>query len=98
MQMQYETTNLALACCLILRGHELRGVRSSGRQAVFVFTNTPTLRADTLMFFNRQMRVEPLSFLETLRHLKGEARTGLLQNGDMKDESEIPAEESRAAR
>jgi hypothetical protein len=69
-----EIKDLALAAFLVTNGNPLikspsRQNNSSGK-LIFVFEDTEKLEIDTLSFYNRTAKVDPLSFSEVFRNLK----------------------------
>lgn len=66
--------DLALAAYLSLR-HPLVRIEGNGSgRAVFVFTAGPEVEADTLAFLGRKASIDPLTYAEQMRSLKGIAR------------------------
>jgi len=71
-----EISDLVLAAFLCVSGHKLTSTPNSsyGNRTIFVFEASPKIETDILGFYNRHARVEPLSFAEMQRHLKGLTR------------------------
>lgn len=67
-----EIFDLSLSSFLSVMGHKLIATPKvqSGRKSFFVFESSEELEKDILTFYNRQARVDPLSFIETYRNLK----------------------------
>lgn len=63
-------SDLALSAFLNSIGHEILGIESEGKRAIFVFQNSSKLENDTLRFFNRKGSVDALTFSESFRNLK----------------------------
>ena len=68
--MRKEITNLGLAAYLSGLGYNLVEVKPNGRRAAFVFESKFDIEADSMAFFNKQGKVEPLSFWESMKNLK----------------------------
>jgi hypothetical protein len=68
------TSDLPLAAYLALH-HQLRRIEpNGGGRSTFVFEATEELEQDTLLFLSRRATVEPITFLEQVRSLKGGLR------------------------
>jgi hypothetical protein len=68
------TADIGLAAYLSLR-HPLKHMKSNGGgRSLFVFDFSPDLEEDCLHFLSRKAVVEPISFLEQVRSLKGGLR------------------------
>jgi len=67
-------SDLPLAAYLALRHPLQRIERNGGDRSTFVFEATPELEQDTLLFLSRRATVEPITFLEQVRSLKGGLR------------------------
>ncbi len=67
-------SDLVLAAYFTNIRHQIVRIESNGGRSIFVFRATAKLEEDELSFFNRTAAVEPLSFAETLRYLKGAVR------------------------
>ena len=63
--------DLILAVFLSLQGHEIIKTSNDGRVVSFLFEETKEFEEDVRKFENRQGRVEPIAFGETLRRYKG---------------------------
>lgn len=67
----FQTSDIALAAYLVLRGYTLAGVNQVNRyKATFKFDGDPDGDGEILKFFNRKAKVEPNSFLEQVKSLK----------------------------
>lgn len=73
----YSVTDLRLAAFLKIKGFKLlridRGVNGKG---VFVFRNQPNREKLIMSFLNQEESVEPITYIETQRNLKGACRSG----------------------
>jgi len=74
--MRKEVTNLGLASYLSILGYKLIDIRANGRKSVFVFEGNGNIETDSMAFFNKQGKVEPLTFWETMKSLKALAQQG----------------------
>ena len=70
-----EFTDLALATYLSAIGHRISSINSSGNKSTFTFEYSKTLEKDFLAFYNREARVDPLTFAEIFRNLKALTRS-----------------------
>ncbi len=68
------TTDLGLGAYLALRHPLVRIDQNGSGRAAFVFAATPELEQDTLLFLSRRAQVEPLTYLDQVRSLKGGLR------------------------
>ncbi len=69
--------DIALVTYLVCENFEIVRIdkpKQSTGKSFFVFNSTDELNAAILKFFNKQARVEPNLFHETLRNLKSYAR------------------------
>ena len=70
LENNFSTSDIALSAVLKISDFKLLRVIRDGSKAVFVFEDRPE-RPDTVMrFANREMKVEPLRFMEEVRNLK----------------------------
>ena len=82
MRMSIETntkeiTDLALASYLSAIGHQLISIKPGvGRKLIFVFQKSEVLERDVLAYFNRNGKVDALTYYETVRNLKALALGG----------------------
>jgi hypothetical protein len=69
-------TDIALVTYLVCENFKIKGIEKSKDKfkSYFVFDETPELAEATLKFFNREAKVEPNQYHETLRNLKSYAR------------------------
>ena len=68
----YSTTDLSLSAFLQIRGHKIIDVLNEGGRGVFVFADSPELRADILRWGNNEaVRIPVRGFVNGLRDLKG---------------------------
>ncbi len=68
----YSTTDLSLSAFLQIRGREIIDVRNEGGRGVFVFADSPELRADILKWGNNEaVSIRIRAFVNGLRDLKG---------------------------
>ena len=65
-----EVTDLALASYLSAIRHKLCSYKFTGHKLTFTFENSPKMEEDILAFYNREARVDPLTFAEVFRNLK----------------------------
>lgn len=67
-----EVSDLALATFLAVSGHKLLSTPRAqyGKKAVFLFEASDKIERDTLDYYNRTAKVDPLGFAETFRNLK----------------------------
>ena len=71
----YSVADLRLAAFLKLRDFKLRRIdNGSDGKCVFVFEDHPDRPGLIVNFLNRQELVEPISFIEEQRNLKGVCR------------------------
>ena len=69
---RYATTDLSLSAFLQVLAHEIVDVRSEGGRGVFVFADSPELRADILKWTNNEaVSIRVRGFVNGLRDLKG---------------------------
>ncbi len=72
MNHSREITDLALAAFLSVLGHKMIAIpKANGHRSTFIFEASQKIEVDILSFFNRTARVDPLSFIEMHRNLKG---------------------------
>lgn len=65
-------TDLALASYLSATGHRILSTHTiNGRKLAFHFEPSEEIEKDILSYFNREAKVCPLTFFETVRNLKG---------------------------
>lgn len=69
-----QISDLSLAAFLSSTGHILIGTENDGPRAVFIFEDSEGLQRDILAFYNRQTKVDALTFAENIRNLKGLTR------------------------
>jgi len=68
----FTTSELPLAALLILNKFELlKFDKEKGGRATFYFQDRPERLGLVLDYFGKKTMVEPTSFLEQIRHLKG---------------------------
>jgi hypothetical protein len=68
-----EIQDLALVAFLVANGNPLIKPplrQNMGRKFVFTFEETGKIEKDTLAFYNKTARIDPLSFSEVFRNLK----------------------------
>lgn len=63
-------SDLSLAAFLSSIGHQIIEF-IPGKKVIFAFQDSPELTKDILAFYNKTARVDPLTFSDTLRNLKG---------------------------
>ena len=64
-------TDLALSSYLTVIGHKILSTQTiNGRRLAFHFEFSEEIEKDILSYFNREARVCPLTFFETVRNLK----------------------------
>lgn len=67
----FRTSDLALAAYLTMQGYPIVVINFDGdRKATFHFEDEPGRQEHILKFFNRQIRVEPIAFLDHVKSLK----------------------------
>ena len=73
MNQKKEISDLALCAYLSTLGYKLTSTptNSYGNRTIFIFKASPKMEKDILDFYNRIAKVDPLSFIETYRNLKG---------------------------
>ena len=69
----YETTDLTLASFLRCRNYNINNIRRQNGRTVFVFDDTPSLRAAVLEYANDAV-IAVRSFCSTMRDLKAITR------------------------
>ena len=68
----YSTTDLSLSAFLQIRDHKIIDVLNEGGRGVFVFTDSPELRAEILKWGNNEaVSIRIRAFVNALRDLKG---------------------------
>ena len=72
--MEKRTSDLPLAGFLSLRYPVKRIETNGGGRSTFVFETSDGLEEDVLTFLSRRASVEPMTFLEQVRALKGGLR------------------------
>jgi hypothetical protein len=72
----WTTSDLALAAYLRLQKHPVKPIRRRGGRRAFVFQESPALGEDVRRFRNREARVDPVAFMESLHILQGALRDG----------------------
>ena len=71
----FSTTDLSLAAYLKVKGFRLLKVdRNDNGKGLFVFEDRSNREELILVFLNQDARVEPISYIETQRNLKGACR------------------------
>jgi len=70
LENSFSTSDIALSAVLKVSEFKLLRVNRDGGRAVFVFKDRPERPETVMRFINREMKVEPLRFLEEVRNLK----------------------------
>ena len=71
-------SDIALVTYLVCEGFKIKRIEKDRNKikSLFVFDETQELKDATLTYFNREAKIEPIQFSETLRNLKSYARQG----------------------
>ena len=78
----YQTTDIALASYLVIRGYSIVNVtHNQSNKATFHFQDKPEREHQVLEFFNRQAVVEPVGFVDYVKSLKAMI-SGMLTSHD----------------
>lgn len=71
-QGAYQTADLPLASFLQVLGHEIIEIRSDSGRGIFVFPDSPELRANILAWANdKPVLIRVKAFVEATKNLKG---------------------------
>jgi len=63
-------SDLGLASLLSCTGYKIKSIQRNKKRCEFLFENSPDLEKTILSYYNHAAKVDPLLFMETLRHLK----------------------------
>jgi len=76
-QNTYCVTDLRLAAFLKVKGFRLSKIDPGvNGKATFIFEDQPNREELIMRFLNQEEKVEPISYIETQRNLKGACRHG----------------------
>ena len=80
----FETREITLGAALVLHGFPVQDIRTAGSVAYLVFELDAKVSALSKNFFLKRLKVEPVLYLDTIRHLRVAVRSAVDndQNGN----------------
>ena len=72
----FSSSDIVLSAVLKISGFRLLHVRRDGSKAIFVFEDKLERPEIVMRLVNREMKIEPLRFMEEIRNLKSLTRQG----------------------